>query len=257
MSRLRAAEDASEMFDKEALIRQHETSARSHAHLQAGNISTSYMSIADPISRPGAPSVSLQGLRLIRLRELNLGRTHRGRVLFGTLCVEPFKTVGVMTVLQDDQGLAIRVAVYNVPASESTPAALSAKYPKGAKVAIKEPYIKQAADGGLAIRVDNPADLVRVTGQVSLDNEPPIDMLDLEEERRKGNECFRKQDWRGAVTHYTNCIRAPYNGEGAKQTRLLAYSNRAETYLQMGQFKQALEDSNQSLEIDPGHLKTL
>ncbi|GLJ25764.1 hypothetical protein SUGI_0493240 [Cryptomeria japonica] len=93
-----------------------------------------------------------------------------------------------MTVLEDDQGLALRVTLYNVADSESTPAALNTKYPKGGKVAIKEPYFKRAMDGGLAIRVDNPSNLVRVT-EVSQHNEPPIRMLDLEEDRGKGNEC--------------------------------------------------------------------
>ncbi|GLJ25756.1 hypothetical protein SUGI_0493140 [Cryptomeria japonica] len=243
MSRLRAAE-ASEIFNKETLVQQHETAARSHVHLQAGS---PFTSVADPVPR----------LRPIRLRELNVGRTHLGRVLFGTLCVDPFKNVGIMTVLQDDQGLAIRVAVYNVASSGSSHAALNALnaiYPKGAKVAIMDPYFKRDEDGDLAIRVDNPANLVRITGEVTLDIEP---MSELERECGKGNKCFRGRDWRGAVTHYTNCILAPNDGEAAKQARLLAYSNRAETYLQMGEFKRALEDSEQSLGIEPTHLKTL
>ncbi|GLJ25770.1 hypothetical protein SUGI_0493330 [Cryptomeria japonica] len=246
---------ADAIFDKEALIHQHETAAN-QARL-AANFFTSYMSIADPVSRPGAPSVPLQGLRSIRLRQLNVGRSHRGRVLFGTLCVDPFKRVGVMTVLQDDQGLAIRVAVYNVPASESTPAALDAKYPKGAKVAIREPYIKQAADGGLAIRIDDPANLVRVTGEASLDKEPPIDVLDLEEERRKGNECFRKQDWRGALTHYTNCIQAPNNGEPRTGetdavARLFQQSGDGRALHGLKDYAQAYQVLQAALELSPG-----
>ena len=130
MSQLRTAQDVWELFDKKTLVRQHEITTRSHAYLTSGNLSTSIMSLRDRVAEE--PSASLQGLRPIRLTDLNVDQTHRGRVLFGTLCVDPFKISGAMTVLEDDQGLAVRVVIYNVPASESTPAALRAKYPNGA-----------------------------------------------------------------------------------------------------------------------------
>ncbi|GLJ25763.1 hypothetical protein SUGI_0493230 [Cryptomeria japonica] len=61
ISCLFAAQDATESFDKEALVHQHEIAIRRYAHLReetaAGNLVTSYMTVAEP--RPGAPMVSV------------------------------------------------------------------------------------------------------------------------------------------------------------------------------------------------------
>ncbi|KAH9311047.1 hypothetical protein KI387_026082 [Taxus chinensis] len=251
-SGLPSAEHASERFDKRALVQLHEMFARSHANVGAEPGVALCMSVAEP----SAPSVALRGLRSIRVRDLRVGRTHRGRVLYGTLCVNPFKISGVMTLLEDDHGFAVRVAIYNVAQAAS----LSCIYPQGAKVAIKEPYFKRALDGSLAVRVENPDNLQRVADFPAEIREPVVAAVDLEEERSKGNECFRKQDWHGAVIHYTNCINAArleINDAAARNRILLAYSNRAETRLQLGEFERALEDCNEGLGIKPGHIKTL
>ncbi|GLJ25761.1 hypothetical protein SUGI_0493210 [Cryptomeria japonica] len=230
MSGLCSEQDAWAHFHKGTLVHLHETAARTHSHLRsgraAGRLLTSSLSVAEP--NASLATVALQGLTPIRLRELKVGHTHHGRVLFGTLCVNPFKINGIMTVLEDDQGLAVRVGIYN---SMSTPSALRAKYSKGAKVAIKEPYFKQTLDGSVAIRVENPANVVRMA-EVPGENQSPS--MVVEEEPRQGNGVDK-----------------------GRKVRLLTVFNRAETHFQMGDFERALEVCNEGLEIDPENLKII
>ncbi|GLJ25771.1 hypothetical protein SUGI_0493340 [Cryptomeria japonica] len=230
MSGLCSEQDAWAHFHKGTLVHLHETAARTHGHLRsgraAGRLLTSSLSIAEP--NASLATVAVQGLTPIRLRELKVGHTHHGRVLFGTLCVNPFKINAIMTVLEDDQGLAVRVGIYN---SMSTPSALRAKYSKGAKVAIKEPYFKQTLDGSVAIRVENPANVVRMA---EVPGENQSTSMVVEEEPCQGNGVDK-----------------------GRKVRLLAVFNRAETHFQMGDFERALEVCNEGLEIDPENLKII
>ncbi|GLJ25837.1 hypothetical protein SUGI_0494990 [Cryptomeria japonica] len=85
-----------------------------------------------------------------------------------------------------------------------------------------------------------------------------VEPLDFEEERSRGKKCFSKEDWSGAVAHYTNCARfKKKNDESATNDLVAAYSNRAEALLQMGEFNLALRDCTKGLELDPKNLKTL
>ena len=85
--------------------------------------------------------------------------------------------------------------------------------------------------------------------------------VDVEEARQKGNSCFRKKQWEAAAEHYTKCIDAALvqlkKVSSIKTCLVLAYSNRAETRLQLKEFELALDDSNQALQIDSDNLKAL
>ena len=209
MSRISIEEDGLDHFDKRTLVQQHESVARTSAHLRGGRFHTSSFSLAEPSLAASTP-VALHDLIPIRLAELNVNNIHYGRVVFGTLCVKPFKINAIMTVLEDDQGRAVRVGIYTEPPSASTASALRAKYPKGAKVAIKEPYFKHTLNRTLAVRVDNPSNIVRMQpDHVDASHEginSSMSMVAVEEDpRRKG-----------------------------RRIRLLAISNRAEMQFQMG-----------------------
>jgi hypothetical protein len=66
--------------------------------------------------------------------------------------------------------------------------------------------------------------------------------VDVEDVRKEGNRCFREQNWDAAAEHYTKCIDASLlqlkessrSGNNDTVNGLLhAYSNRAETWLQI------------------------
>jgi hypothetical protein len=88
-------------------------------------------------------------------------------VLYGTLCTRPLRVLSLMTILEDDNGDAVMIALYNVPATWSS--RWREFFPEGLRLGIKEPFLKRFADGTIGVRVDDPKDVIYLW---SFDNMP-------------------------------------------------------------------------------------
>lgn len=69
-----------------------------------------------------------------------------------------------------------------------------------------------------------------------------------DEEREKGNECFKEQKYPEAVRHYTEALR-----RNPKDPRV--YSNRAACYTKLTAMLEALKDAEKCIELDPTFVK--
>jgi hypothetical protein len=101
----------------------------------------------------------LERLNSILFTELQAWEVHRGRVVYGTLCVEAYRMCAIANFLEDDNSLSIRLETYNAAPFQAD---IKKHYPMGTKVVVKEPYFKISNDNGLTIRVDNPANVVKI-----------------------------------------------------------------------------------------------
>ena len=65
-----------------------------------------------------------------------------------------------------------------------------------------------------------------------------------ERERLAGNDCFKTGRWKEAMEHYNRAIR--YGSSSLDKL----YSNRSITHLKLGQYSQALSDSENSIKLN-------
>eukprot|EP01018_Ginkgo_biloba_P037009 Gb_26337 [translate_table: standard] len=69
-----------------------------------------------------------------------------------------------------------------------------------------------------------------------------------DEEREKGNEYFKQQQYPEAVKHYTEALKRNPNDPRV-------YSNRAACYTKLGALPEGLKDANKCIELDPAFTK--
>ena len=142
---------------RDNLIRQHMANTKKvrKDHFCLANTSGS--------SKPGGGGVPADpaSLTLVLLSALALGTVHRGRVLRGTLIVEPYRMVSFLSLLEDEKGDVVVLGVYGLQHS--------GPLQKGATIAIVEPYFKAASSGGTMVRVDEPSEVLTLTQLAPLD----------------------------------------------------------------------------------------
>jgi tetratricopeptide (TPR) repeat protein len=108
-------------FQKRTLIDAQERAVESGDDRRALNKDPQYAMQDSPGLPPdNARSVNTRRLSECRISELaaSAGSYATGRVLYGTICTEPVRYKSLMTVLEDDFGAAVLIALYNVPQVE-------------------------------------------------------------------------------------------------------------------------------------------
>ena len=101
--------------------------------------------------------------RVLSIKDLvpYVGKIANGRVLYGTTCTRPDRLQSLMIILEDKNGDAGMIALYNVSSVLSD--SWRWCFPKGMQIGIKEPFLKRCTDSTVGIRVDNPLEIVFVT----------------------------------------------------------------------------------------------
>ena len=111
---------------------------------------------------PAAGASSLDDLTLVTLQQLH--SSHYGLLpsayLRLTVVLPTVMAACPTTVVADDTGQRIRMAVYNTGAASVADA--QALLPTGARFALKNPFLKRCTDGWLGLRVDIPSTLTRL-----------------------------------------------------------------------------------------------
>ncbi|GAA5856654.1 hypothetical protein JCM9279_004860 [Rhodotorula babjevae] len=107
-------------------------------------------------------SASTASLRPCQLSDpdLLLDKPAKGCILVVRVLVAPVRTAAVQLVVEDCTGRAVPLSIYHVPARYEQ-RELADLWPVGAVYGIKEPLLRSLRSG-FHIRVDSPADLVRL-----------------------------------------------------------------------------------------------
>uniref|UniRef100_A0A7I4F6F9 SET domain-containing protein n=1 Tax=Physcomitrium patens TaxID=3218 RepID=A0A7I4F6F9_PHYPA len=249
---------------------------------EAAAMMTTSKGVAMEKERPPVRKKAVEGMRAIHLVDLAVGKRNHGRVLYATICADTFFLSLIQTLVEDDEGLAARVMIDDATLDGSASwAKVQRRYPRGAKIAIKAPFLSDLPDESIALYVTSEEDLVVLSDSspstVEFDSYGIMDAATL---RTEGNRLFAKQDWPGAIGFYTKCIQkamstnqrkpnaknrkkghsengATSNGKVSTETVVLAYSNRAAAWMKLCHYERALVDAEEALHLDPQHLKSI
>ncbi|RUP42945.1 hypothetical protein BC936DRAFT_137855 [Jimgerdemannia flammicorona] len=225
---------------------------------------------------PHSSKASLANLQRITLSQLTQDTVHYGCVLVCRTVVAPVKYTAVQVVVEDpivngprtpkEDVVVDRLSLYNFVDFTGVREDTSEWLPVGTRLLIKEPYYKVASDGVPMIRCDNPGDVVLVpneevdrpllAGLRWADTLPivygPIGNRSGESAeglKRNGNEQFGRKEYVAAIASYTRALEV-------EPGSAIVLSNRAQAYLKLEQFQQALDDVEAALKIDDGSVKT-
>ncbi|CAM6049142.1 unnamed protein product [Sphagnum compactum] len=159
---------ASEHFEKSGLVAAHLAALHDAHMLELGLLPDSQL--PDSEAPPAAPVLDefpWKDLLPLSLADMKLGKTHRRHVLHGRLCVTAYKIHDVVSVLEEDCGLATVVMLKNAVPITATMAQAQHCFPEGSRVAIRDPYLTRLPDGLVGVLVESPTDIVFLSRAVT------------------------------------------------------------------------------------------
>lgn len=180
---------------------------------------------------------------------------NRGTRVKLTVIAPACRIVSVALLCQDGVGRSVVLACYNFLDDAARTADAQRLFPVGTTLMLLEPYFKMMAGGGLALRVDNPCNVVI---------HPPVPpalaaATSPEQLKDAGNALFAAKEWAHAVDAYTRALRRSGDGgatsadEASMAATLL--SNRAAARLKLRDHAGALADTDGALALAPRHAK--
>ncbi|UKZ67652.1 uncharacterized protein TrAtP1_008807 [Trichoderma atroviride] len=193
-------------------------------------------------------TLPLSSLVPIHFRDLTLETQHRGRVLIVRAFCNPHYLASIQNAVEDELGEVNRLAIYNLLPTTEPDAVL----PQGAVVAIKEPYYKCSADGGVIVRVDHPTDFVllkpgnsiiprRFDARIKQIGQSAIRL------KEEANLMFMGGDFQEAVETYSDALDACGLDEDDGDLRRDLCRNRAAANLRLGRYELAIKDAMASM----------
>ncbi|GBB97197.1 hypothetical protein RclHR1_29390001, partial [Rhizophagus clarus] len=171
----------------------------------------------------------------------------------------------LLALVEDPEGNVERLALYNwTSLPKNNEDRMNCRsidqsfLPVGTLLVIKNLSYKVSSDNNTIIHSKNPKDVIIVDRHNKLiDNlKWSSDILDKKEIKRKtaddfrcrGNDYFASKDYIAAIDEYSNGIKL-------EPRNVTLFANRAEAYLRLFQFRNALIDAETALNYEPSHLK--
>jgi tetratricopeptide (TPR) repeat protein len=198
----------------------------------------------------------------ITISNLQVDNTPTGRFLLCRVISRFVKINALLTLVEDPEGNVERLALYNwisIP-KEGQPNCKTIDQfflPVGTLLVIKNMSYKVATSNITIIRSENPDDVTIVDYNNKLFNdikwstnlnENEVEIKNVDDFRRCGNNYFASNNYNAAIDEYSN-------GLELEPQNVTLLSNRAEAFLRLCQFHNALKDVEIALKYDPNNLK--
>ncbi|CRG90880.1 Desmoplakin [Talaromyces islandicus] len=192
-------------------------------------------------------SKGFDNLKPITLKDLLVGTIHRRNYIVLRTITEPVRKTGIKTIVEDHEGLADTLTLFNVNHGLNDQEYL----PINSYVAIRAPYYILGIHGYYGLRCDHPSDIVmlhkshKLVKQFPWPSQPESSegYLTCEVLKDQGNKLFSKNNHQGACAKYTTALQ---QNESLKEKDLdmwvALHSNRAVSRLRIFQFDGAISD---------------
>ncbi|CAB4385578.1 unnamed protein product [Rhizophagus irregularis] len=212
------------------------------------------------------PNLSLNLQHRVSIANLQIDHEFPEKFLLCRVITKFMKISALLALVEDPEGNVERLALYNwtrLPENKEEQMASrpidQSFLPVGTKLVIKNLSYKVAADRNTIINSNNPEDIIiidrnndKLFGDLiwssDLLDKKEIKVKTVDEFRRHGNDYFASKDYSAAIDEYSGGIEL-----NPQNVTLLA--NRAEAYLRLFQFHNALNDTEVVLKYEPSHLK--
>ena len=148
-----------------------------------------------------------------------------------------------MTTVEDKTGACGVFSTYNHVDSKITFDELQKVFPKGATIGLKNPYMKLLGSGMLALRNDNPSNIVFKETK----NDDPLVLKDL------GNKFFQEKQYMQAIKCYQEAMTVTTDDH----LKMILLSNTSQNFLQLKMYEDALENAEEALKLQKDFRKSL
>lgn len=118
---------------------------------------------SDAVATYKAPSAYLpcihaaKELDPIAISQMKMETHHRGKRVIVRAIMPPFRTVALVTFIEDEEGTKTSLQVFNQPSETVVPARQTLRF--GSCYLIKEPFVTADPPGDYSLRVDHPGDI--------------------------------------------------------------------------------------------------
>ncbi|KZL69058.1 tpr domain-containing protein [Colletotrichum incanum] len=194
-------------------------------------------------------------LQPLSISKMRLEEHHRGKYVIVRTMTSPRKINVVMTIVEDEEGTAALLQLYNQP--EESAVDIDDLLPQHSVCLIKEPFFKVATDGKYSLRVDHVGDFCLLSGNDGLIpsrwRSMPHFAPDSEKIRLRGNTAVGQKKWGRAEKLYTEALAAATTTEQERAALL----NRSLANLRLQRPEKALLDAIHAGSNDPPSEKGL
>ncbi|KAH9294295.1 hypothetical protein KI387_040501 [Taxus chinensis] len=199
------SEAAMRNFDKQVLTSIHDSARIYLANPDVGNIMVIQGTPEEVQQVTDECTEAADELVALSLKDLKQGKRNECVVLYGELCVEPFQFGRIYTVLEEmGTGNAVALSIF----SDIDQSFAGKNYPKGSKIAVKEPRLVQAERGLVFVEVNNPLCIETVSSSLPT---PHAD-LNVRVSRESfgywmdcASKAFEAKEWEKCIRTSTKC----------------------------------------------------
>ncbi|GLJ09732.1 hypothetical protein SUGI_0114870 [Cryptomeria japonica] len=190
----------------------------------------------------------------VKLEDLKVGKRNECVVLYGELCVEPFKFGRIYTVLEEvDTNNVVTLSIVSPDPSTINQSFARHYYPKGMKIAVKEPQLVQSESGLIFIYVNNPLSIETLQSiSPSADENVTVSKVKICKWMNCIQETIKAKEWKKCIRNCTKCEISYLKGMHVDEISILeVYLDRYHAQMQIGLYEGALEDTEKYTKMNP------